>query len=298
MFFAGFVAVLAAAGMAAITLLEIDIPTPKRYGQNHFQKMKDAEHDMAANLGLDLRTWVTIRGASAVAGFLIGLLFGVPLLMVGGIGVGWFACGFVAKGVADSRRVVKERALEQLFADIADLIEQSNLTLDQALREVGENPPPELEEMLAPLRNNEPVAETLIHIAEQLRSPLAARAINILLMCRIINPKAFIEISREVMIPIMRALTEIQEQIQEAEAYPRGAAVMMGMLLSLVIFVLLRIDSFRAFYVTGAGQAVLLFVGVTYGFLVWLAGKLIQVPKWQDWDLEAMRKTMEELVAG
>jgi hypothetical protein len=59
----------------------------------------------------------------------------------------------------------------------------------------------------------------------------------------------------------------------------------------------MRVPSMQAFYLSPPGQLVLLAVFAMYLGLVWAIGQVARPLRWVAWDIEALRREAEALVA-
>jgi len=283
---------------AAAGLFLLGAPTGKTQGGRalagrYFERQKD----LAQSLGLRVRTWLLLRLLSGTAGMLAGVVTGIPVLTAGGAAVGLFGLPWLLAGRAAKRNLSMERALSGLVIEIRDLMQQSNLALDRALREAARGPAPELRFVLAPLAGDEPVADSLVQVAGRARSPLADLVITALLIARTHNPMALVQVIDDVLRPVLEVSVEVQQENHATVAQQRAAALAIGVIMSLLFAAIMRVPSMQAFYGSAPGQVVLLAVFAMYLGLVWVIGQVARPLRWVAWDMEAVRRETEALVA-
>jgi hypothetical protein len=296
-FAAGVVLVLALAAAAAALALGVPVEAPRRRWQELARPHLDRQRDLAQSLGLSLRTWLLLRAACGTPGLVAGLLTGIPVLTVGGTALGLFGLPWLLAGRAARRRLDMERALAGLVAEVRDLMQQSNLALDRALREAARGPAPELRYVLEPLAGDEAVADGLVEVARRARSPLADLVVTALLIARTHNPMALVRVIDDVIRPLLQVSVEVQEENHATVSQQRAAALVIGLIMAALFVAVMRVPAMQAFYVSAGGQLVLLGVFAMYLGLVWAIGQVARPLRWVAWDLEAVRRETEALVA-
>jgi hypothetical protein len=189
-----------------------------------------------------------------------------------------------------------ERALSTLALSIRNLMQQSNLALDRALREAARSPSPELSWVLSPLAADVQVSEALVEVARRARSPLGDLLVTAMLVARAHNPLALVKVTDEVVLPLMEQAVEVQEENHATVAQQRTAALAIGVILGILFFSVMRVPSLYAYYSTAGGQLVLLLVMAMYLGLVWLLGRMARPLEWVEWDISAVRREAEALI--
>jgi len=296
-FAAEVVLVLALAAGAAALLLGAPLRPPDRRWRELVRPTVERQRDLAQSLGLRLRSWLLLRLACGAAGLAAGSLTGVPTLALGAAALGVFGLPWLLAGRAAKRRLDMERGLAGLVVEVRDLMRQSNLALDRALREAARDPAPELRHVLAPLAADAPVAECLAEVARRARSPLADMVVAALLIARTHNPTALVRVVDEVLRPLLEVSVEVQEENHATVAQQRAAALAIGVIMAALLSAVMRVPSMQAFYVSPAGQLVLLGVFAMYLGLVWMIGRVGRPLRWATWDIEALRRETEALIA-
>jgi hypothetical protein len=291
------VVVLALAAAAAAVFLGVPVGSPHRRLAPRLRPYLEHQRDLAQSLGLRLRNWILLRVACAVAGLAAGALTGIPTLVAGGAALGLFGLPWLLAGRAARRRLDMERALASLVVEVRDLMQQSNLALDRALREAARNPLPELRHVLAELAGDEPVADALAEAARRARSPLADMVVAALLIARTHNPMVLVRVIDEVLRPVLEVSVEVQHENHATVAQQRAAALAIGVIMALLFVAVMHVPSMQAFYESATGQVVLLSVFGMYLGLVWLIGQVARPLSWVAWDIEAVRRETEALVA-
>jgi Flp pilus assembly protein TadB len=291
--------VLVLAGSAAAAALFLGVPKDRsrRRWRARAQQYADRQADLAQSVGLSPRTWVLLRVLCAAAGLAAGALTGIPTLLAGGAAVGLFGLPWLLAGRAAKRRLDMERALASLVIEVRDLMRQSNLALDRALREAARTPPLELRQVLAPLCGDAPVADALAEVANRARSPLADLVVTALLIARTHNPMALVRVVDEVLRPLLDVSVEVQEENHATVAQQRAAALVIGVIMAFLFIAVMRVDTMRAFYESAAGQVVLFAVFAMYLVLVWVIGQVARPLRWVAWDIDAVRRETEALIA-
>lgn len=257
----------------------------------------ERQRDLAQALGLRLRTWLLLRVLCAAAGLAAGALTGAVTLTLGAAALGLFGLPWLLAGRVARRRLAMERALAAFVIEVRDLMRQSNLALDRALREAARGPAPELRHALRPLAGDEPVADALVEVARRARSPLFDMVVSALLIARTHDPMALVRVVDEVLHPLLRVSVEVQEENHATVAQQRAAALAIGVIMALLLAAVMRVPSMQAFYISPPGQAVLLGVVAMYLALVWAIGQVARPLRWVAWDIEALRRETEALVA-
>ncbi|HXM53888.1 MAG TPA: hypothetical protein VOB72_00750 [Candidatus Dormibacteraeota bacterium] len=296
-FAAEIVLVLALAAGAGALFLGVGLDAPRRRWRQALHPFLERQRDLAHSLGLRLRTWLLLRALCAAAGLTAGALTGALTLTLGAAALGLFGLPWLLAGRAARRRLAMERALAGFVVEVRDLMRQSNLALDRALREAARMTAPELRHALAPLAGDGPVAAGLVEVAKRARSPLADMVVSALLIARTHDPMALIRVVDEVLQPLLRVSVEVQEENHATVAQQRAAALAIGVIMALLLAAVLRVPSMQAFYVSPAGQAVLMGVLAMYLSLVWAIGQVARPIRWVSWDIDALRRETEGLVA-
>lgn len=296
LFAAEIVLVLALSAVAAMLLLGVPIANTQRW-RARSRPYLDRQKDLAQSLGLPVQTWLLLRFLCGGAGLLAGAVTGIPVLTVGAAALGLFGLPWLLAGRAAKRKLSMERALSGLVIEIRNLMQQSNLALDRALREAARTPTPELRHVLAPLVGDEPIADSLVAVAARARSPLADMVITALLIARTHNPMALVRVIDEVLRPLLDVTVEVQQENHATVAQQRAAALAIGVIMSLLFAAIMRVPSMQAFYGSAPGQVVLLAVFGMYLGLVWIIGQVARPLRWVAWDIEAVRRETEALIA-
>jgi hypothetical protein len=291
------VLVLALAAGAAALLVGVPLEPARRRGRELLLPFLERQRDLAQSLGLRLRSWLLLRLLCAGAGLAAGALTGVPTLTLGAAALGLFGLPWLLAGRAARRRLTMERALAGFVAEVRDLMRQSNLALDRALREAARGPAPELRHVLAPLAGDQPIAASLGEVARRARSPLADLVVTALLIARTRDPMALVRVVDEVLQPLLQVSVEVQEENHATVAQQRAAALAIGVIMALLLAAVMRVPSMQAFYLSPPGQLVLLAVFAMYLGLVWAIGQVARPLRWVAWDIDALRREAEALVA-
>jgi len=296
LFAAEIVLVLALSAGAAALLLGMDLEPRRIRWRERLQPSVDRQRDLAQGLGLRLRSWLLLRVLCAAAGLAGGMVTGVPTLALGAAALGLFGLPWLLAGRAAKRRLDMERALAGLVVEVRDLMRQSNLALDRALREAARGPAPELRHVLAPLTTDAPVADCLAEVARRARSPLADMVVSALLIARTHNPMALIRVVDDVLRPLLEVSVEVQEENHATVAQQRAAALAIGVIMAALLAAVMRVPSMQAFYLSPAGQLVLMAVFAMYLALVWVIGRVGRPLRWVSWDVDALRRETEALI--
>ncbi len=297
LFAAEIVLVLALAAAAAALVFGSPLDGAMRRWRKAALRFLERQQDLAQSLGLRLRSWLLLRLLCAGAGLAAGWLTGVPTLTLGGAALGLFGLPWLLAGRAARRRLAMERSLAGFVVEVRDLMRQSNLALDRALREAARGPTPELRYVLAPLAGDRPIADSLAEVARRARSPLADLVVTALLIARTRDPIALVRVVDEVLRPLLEVSVEVQQENHATVAQQRAAALAIGVIMALLLAAVMRVPSMQAFYLSAPGQLVLLAVFAMYLGLVWTIGQVARPLRWVAWDIEALRRETEALVA-
>jgi hypothetical protein len=287
---AGIVLVFALSG--AVAALELGVPPPTTWRPPTL----DRQRDLARRVGLGLGAWLGLRAGCAAAGLAAGAVTGIPSLAVGAGVMGFVGVPWLLAGRVSQRRLDMERALAALVLEVQALMRQSNLALDRALREAARHPAPALAWVLAPLAGDAPIGTCLEEVGRRARSPLADLVVTALLLARTHGPGTFVQVAEQVLKPVLELSAEIQEENHATLAQQRAAALAVGAIMVGLLVAVLRVPSMHGFYVSPAGQLVLLSVLAMYVALVWLIGQVARPLGWAAWDLAAVRREAEALV--
>jgi hypothetical protein len=296
LFAAEVVLVLALSAGAAALFLGVDLAPRRARWRERLHPVVERQRDLAQGMGLRVRSWLLLRVLCAAGGLAAGAATGVPTLALGAAALGLFGLPWLMAGRAAKRRLDMERGLAGLVVEVRDLMRQSNLALDRALREAARGPAPELRHALAPLTTDEPVADCLAEVARRARSPLADMVVSALLIARTHNPMALIRVVDDVLRPLLEVSVEVQEENHATVAQQRAAAFAIGVIMAALLAAVMRVPSMRAFYLTPGGQLVLLGVFAMYLALVWVIGRVGRPLRWVTWDIEALRRETEALI--
>ncbi|MBJ7594265.1 MAG: hypothetical protein JF886_05265 [Candidatus Dormibacteraeota bacterium] len=293
--FAGFLLVIVCALGAAAAILDLDVGVLTR--QRRRSPFLERERDLAANLGWRWRTWVAVRVALVVTGVGLGLLSRIWILvLVGGL-VGTLGFRFALAGRAASRRLRVERAFLGRLRDLRDRMAVGNQSLDTALAEIGRNPGPELEYVLAPLARGGSVLDNIVAVGLRARSPVVEYACAVLLWTRSRSLDALIAAIDGLLLPVGEAQLAVQEEASVTLTQQRAVTIAMSVLMLVMFAVVVRVDTFRHFYQSLTGNLVLVAVVVLFALLVALLGAIVRVRSWTRWDLQRLADEQERLGA-
>lgn len=295
-FYAEILLVIVLAALAAAWLLYDPNQRPT-VAPGALHRFMERQRDIASSLGISPRTWLLLRIAVSVLGLVLGSLTSLWTIAVLGCLLAWFGLPWLLAGQMVKRRLSMERAVAALVREVANLMQQSNLSLDRALREAARNPGPQLTRILAPLRSDRSVPECLTEVSEIARSPLIDMLCIAVMVARTHDPAAFVRVAEQVLGPMLDVAIEIQEENNATVAQQRSAAIAIGVVMTILFAAVMRVQTMHTFYASLAGQLVLLFVIAAYLFLVWLLGQIAKPIAWTRWNVDAVRKEMEGLFA-
>lgn len=211
--------------------------------------------------------------------------------------VGMLGFRFALAGRAASRRLRVERAFLGRLRDLRDRMAIGNQSLDTALQEIGRNPGPDLEYVLAPLARGGSVLENIVAVGVRARSPVVENACAVLLWTRSRSLDALIEAIDQLLLPVGEAQLAVQEEASVTLAQQRAVTIAMSVLMLVMFIVVVRVDSFRSFYQSGLGNVVLVSVVLLFSLLVGLLGVIVRVRTWTRWDLRRLAEEQERLGA-
>ncbi len=293
--FAGLLIVVVCAAGAVAAILDLDVRVVTR--DRRPSRVLEHERDLAANLGWRWRSWVTVRVALVVAGIGVGLLSRIWILvLIGGLAA-TLGFRFALAGHAAARRLRMERAFLGRLRDLRDRMAIGNQSLDTALQELGRNPGPELEYVLAPLARGGSVLENIVEVGLRARSPVVEYACAVLLWTRSRSLDALIEAIDELLLPIGAAQLAVQEEASVTLTQQRAVTIAMSALMLVMFAVVVRVDSFRSFYQSLPGNLVIVVVVVLFALLVGLLGLIVRMRNWTRWDLRRLAAEQERLGA-
>jgi hypothetical protein len=292
---AGFLVVIACAAGGAAAILDLDMRSLGR--QRPRWRVLERERDVAANLGWPWRRWVGMRVSLVAAGITLGLLSRIWILVVIGGLLGVFGFRFALAGTAASRRLRMERAFLGRLRDLRDRMAVGNQSLDTALQEIGRDPGPGLEYVLAPLARGGSVLDNIVAVGLRARSPIVEYACAVLLWTRSRSLEALIEAIDELLLPVGGAQLAVQEEAAVTLTQQRAVTIAMSVLMLVMFVIVIRVDTFRAFYQSFDGNVVLVGVVILFALLVSLLGLIVKVRDWTRWDLRALAEEQERLGA-
>ena len=293
--FAGLLVVVVCAAGAAAAILDLDVRLVVR--ERRPSPLLERERDLAANLGWGWRTWVIVRVSLIMAGVGLGLASRIWILvLIGGL-VGTLGFRFALAGRAASRRLRVERAFLGRLRDLRDRMAVGNQSLDTSLQEIGRNPGPELEYVLAPLARGGSVLDNIVAVGLRARSPVVEYACAVLLWSRSRSLDSLIAAIDELLLPVGEAQLAVQEEASVALTQQRAVTIAMSVLMVVMFAVVVRVDSFRSFYQSLQGNVVLMIVVLLFALLVGLLGLIVRVRSWTRWDLRRLAEEQEQLSA-
>lgn len=292
---AAFLVVIACAAGGAAAILDLDMRTLGR--QRPRWRVLERERDVAANLGWPWHRWVGMRLSLVAAGIALGLLSRIWILVVIGGLLGVFGFRFALAGTAANRRLRMERAFLGRLRDLRDRMAVGNQSLDTALQEIGRDPGPGLEYVLAPLARGGSVLDNIVAVGLRARSPVVEYACAVLLWTRSRSLEALIEAIDELLLPVGSAQLAVQEEAAVTLTQQRAVTIAMSVLMVVMFVIVIRVDTFRAFYQSFAGNVVLVGVVILFALLVSLLGLIVQVRDWTRWDLRRLAEEQERLGA-
>lgn len=279
------VSIVLGCGLALCALvLGAEIPALRR----RLPPFLETERDLAVALGWPWRVWVVVRSTSVAAAALLGLISGVwllvPALLIAAVVGGRFAVA----GRAARRQLRMERAFLAQLVALRERMALAHQSLDTALLEVSSEPPSELVQVLAPLREGGSMAQNIARCGARSRSALVESCCAVLLWARTRSLDALIDAIDSVLLPVGEAQLAVEEESLVTLTQQRAVIFAMAALLSVMLATLLRVESFRAYYATPAGALVLLVALVLFCALTVAVGRVVRTSRWTRWDLEAM----------
>jgi hypothetical protein len=281
------IAVVIASGAAATLAMLGQSFTPS-WRLRAGSRLLEQERDIAAALGWSRRNWLLLRLGLALLSVALGLLSGIWLIaMLAGV-VGWTGVRFGVAGHAARRRLRMERAFLGQVRVIRDRMAIGNQSLDTALQEIGRRPGPVLEWVLRPLAGSGSVVENIVECGLRAGSPLVENVCGVLLWARSRSLDALISIIDEVILPVGEAQLAVEEESLVTLTQQRAVTFAMAALMTLMFVTVLRVDSFRAYYRSAAGTAVLVIAVAMFFGLIWGLGRIVRVSSWTRWDMRRL----------
>jgi len=290
----GVIVVVACACGAISAILDIDVrrlrpPRDRRY------PLLERQKDVAAGLGWPWRRWVALRITCVAVGLVIAWVTGIDLLYLIGPVVGWVGTGFAFAGTAANRRLRMERAFLAQLRNLRDRMAVSNQSLDTALQGIGRNPGTELGHVLAPLARGGSTVDNVVEMGIRARSPIVEQASAVLIWARSRSSDFLIQTIDNVLIPVGEAQLAVQEEALVTLSQQRAVTVAMSCLLALMLGVILRVDTLRAYYQTVVGQVVLLVVFALFALLIMSLSRIARSRAWTRWNLRRLAQEQESL---
>ncbi len=290
----GVVLIFACACGGAAALLGLDL-SRFRPGRDRRYPLLERQKDIAAGLGWRWQRWLAFRGACVLLGLLVAWWTGIALLYVVAPVAGWAGTGFAFSGVAANRRLRMERAFLGELRNLRDRMAVSNQSLDTALQEMGRQPGAELVHVLAPLSGRGSTLANLVEMGLRARSPVVEQAVAVLVWARSRSSEFLIQAIDGVLLPVGEAQVALEEERMTTLSQQRAVTVAMAALLAIMLFLVLRVDSLRAFYQSFVGQIWLLLAFGVFALLVGVLGAIVRQPVWTRWELRRLADEQEHL---
>jgi hypothetical protein len=290
----GIVVIFACTCGVAAALLGLDLgrlrpPRGRRY------PLLERQKDIAAGLGWRWERWLAFRGACVILGVLIAWWTGIVLLYAVAPIAGWAGTGFAFSGVAANRRLRMERAFLGELRNLRDRMAVSNQSLDTALQEMGRRPSAELAVVFAPLSDRGSTLANVVEMGRRARSPIVEAAVAVFIWARSRSSEFLIQSIDSVLLPVGEAQIALEEERMTTLSQQRAVTVAMAALLGVMLFLVLRIDSLRAFYQSFVGQIWLLVAFGVFALLVAVLGALVRQRGWTRWELVRLADEQERL---
>jgi hypothetical protein len=108
---------------------------------------------------------------------------------------------------------------------------------------------------------------------------------------------ALIDAIDRLLLPVGEAQLAVQEESAVTLTQQRAVTMAMTALMLVMFAIVVRVDSFRAFYASFEGDLVLVVVVVLFALLVGLLGLIVRVRGWTRWDLHQLAREQERLGA-
>jgi Flp pilus assembly protein TadB len=257
-----------------------------------FDPLLGRERYVATGLGVEFRTWVILRVSTIVAALAVGVLVGTPVVVLGCAALAVFGLPWWLTARAAQRKLEMDRAVVPFMISMVNLLAQGQQTLDQALKELAQNPDRRLAYALEPLRNAESVSQALVQVARRGLSPMLERTCVDLLLSLDQTPEAFIEQAERILIPQYQQDLQIQSSNHAALAGGRQNGLIVIFIMSLAFIVVMRVDTLRGAYTTAFGQVMLVVDALMTMGILWLLSALTPRSDWIRWDVAAVVEQM------
>jgi Flp pilus assembly protein TadB len=252
----------------------------------------ERERYVATGLGVEFRGWILLRLVTVGVGLVVGLLVGTPVVIVGCVALAVFGLPWYLTARAAQRKLDMDRALVPFMINVTNLLSQGQQTLDQALRELAQNPDRRLAYALEPLRNTESVSEALVQVSQRGLSPMLERICVDLLLSMDQTPEAFIEQAERILIPQYEQDLDIQSRNHAALAGGRQNGLIVVFVMALAFLLVMRIDTLREAYTTVLGQVMLVVDAAMVMGILWLLSAMTPKSQWVRWDVAAVVEQM------
>src|SRR5256886_3918955 len=283
------VLLLVALGLAVVLFLTTG--SSKRAPRQRFKALApllERERYVATGLGLEFRTWVILRTSALAVALTLGTLIGTPVVILGLTGLAAFGLPWLLTARAAQRKLEMDRALIPFMISVVNLLSQGQQTLDQALKELAQNPDSRLAYALEPLRHTESVSEALVQVAHRGISPMLERTCVDLLLSLDQTPEAFIQQAERILIPQYDQDLEIQTRNHAALAGGRQNGLIVILIMAIALLAVMRVETLRAAYTTVLGQVMLIIDALMTMGILWLLSRLTPRSEWVRWDVAAV----------
>jgi Flp pilus assembly protein TadB len=262
-----------------------------------FDPLLDRERYVATGLGLEFRAWVILRVSTIAVALAVGTLVGTPVVILGCTALAVFGLPWWLTARAAQRKLEMDRSLVPFMISVVNLLSQGQQTLDQALKELAQNPDRRLAYALEPLRNTESVSQALVQVARRGLSPMLERICVDLLLSLDQTPEAFIEQAEGILIPQYQQDLQIQASNHAALAGGRQNGLIVILVMALAFVVVMRVDTLRVAYTTAFGQIMLVVDALMVMGILWLLSALTPKSDWIRWDVAAVVEQMRRRYA-
>ncbi|HEY8739696.1 MAG TPA: hypothetical protein VIN56_03775 [Candidatus Dormibacteraeota bacterium] len=293
--FSLYLAFLALAAALAVSVGGGDILRRPGWVSARLRPLGERERDLAASLGWRFRSWLLVRAAAVLIGFVGALLTGIPLLVGAAPLAMLFIVPYLMSGRAAARRLRRERTLVDWVRTMVSRMRR-NQGIDVILRDGGVNPPYGLEWTLAPLADTSLLLdEALVRMAERARIPEAEMLCLALLASRTRRQEDLVLLLEKVVLPVMEAKLTEQVDALEAMTQKRSQAVAMSLIMLGMFLALIRVDAIRHGFASFGGQVLLTVTAIAFALVLVLVSSLYRVGTFTRWDLEAYQRELRGL---
>lgn len=283
------VLLLVAVWLVVLALTDADLPTVvPGWARRSAGRLVESEREFASGLGWRQGRWFLLRGLILLAGLVLGVMSGVPVLIALDSLLGATVLRFVLSAVTERRRVLQARAFLTFMTAIGDRLGARGLELAAVVRTAAAQVPHEVDVLLAPVAAaGADVFGVLVRQVERARSAPLERCCAVLLSNR---DRDLGMVARLISEEVATLETELDAEDLRvaARAESRWTVLAMGAVVLAFAALLNQVPSLHAVFLTGRGQLGLITSMAIFAVTATVMGFLLRAPGMSRWDLRRM----------